>query len=67
MATNSGPKESAKDKVFEWLREGIITRVQYPRWVANTVPIRQKHGAWQMQMDYTILNKVSAKDIDGIK
>ncbi|GKB75110.1 reverse transcriptase domain-containing protein, partial [Tanacetum coccineum] len=52
-----------REKVFEWLKEGIIRRVQYPRWVANAIPIKQRNGTWQMQMDYTSLNKVYAKDI----
>ncbi|GJY55646.1 reverse transcriptase domain-containing protein [Tanacetum coccineum] len=56
-------REALKDKGFKWLREGVIRRVQYPRWVANVVPIRQKDNAWWMHVDYTSLNKVCAKDM----
>ncbi|GJZ27801.1 reverse transcriptase domain-containing protein [Tanacetum coccineum] len=52
-----------KDKVFEWLREGIIRRAQYPGWVANVIPIKQRNGTWQVQMDYTSLNKICTKDM----
>nr|GEY79264.1 hypothetical protein [Tanacetum cinerariifolium] len=52
-----------KEKVFEWMREGMFRRVQHPGWLANAVPIKQRNGTWQMQMDYTSLNKVCAKDM----
>nr|GEY29189.1 hypothetical protein [Tanacetum cinerariifolium] len=52
-----------KEKVFEWMREGMFRRVQHPGWVANAVPIKQRNGTWQMQIDYTSLNKVCAKDM----
>ncbi|GKC52293.1 hypothetical protein Tco_1075038 [Tanacetum coccineum] len=37
-----------KEKVFEWLKEGIIRRVQYPGWVANIVPVKQRDSTWVM-------------------
>ncbi|GJT18175.1 reverse transcriptase domain-containing protein [Tanacetum coccineum] len=52
-----------REKVFEWLKEGIIRMVQYPRWVANAIPIKQRNSTWKMQIDYTGLNKVCAKDM----
>ncbi|GJS30856.1 hypothetical protein Tco_0491476 [Tanacetum coccineum] len=56
-------RKMLKEKVIEWLREGISKRIQHPGWVANAVPIKQRDGTWQMQMDYTSLNKVYAKDM----
>ncbi|GKA31675.1 reverse transcriptase domain-containing protein [Tanacetum coccineum] len=41
----------------------IIRRVQHPGWVANAIPIKRRNGTWQIQMDYTSLNKVCAKDM----
>ncbi|GKD81264.1 hypothetical protein Tco_1348103, partial [Tanacetum coccineum] len=31
--------------------------------VANAITIKERNGTWQMQMDYTSLNKVYAKDM----
>nr|GEY16119.1 RNA-directed DNA polymerase like [Tanacetum cinerariifolium]GFA75670.1 RNA-directed DNA polymerase like [Tanacetum cinerariifolium] len=38
-------------------------RVQYPGWVANAVPVKQRSDTWQMQVDYSSLNKVCVKDM----
>ncbi|GJU89776.1 hypothetical protein Tco_1302199 [Tanacetum coccineum] len=46
-----------------WLKEGIIRKVRHPEWVANVIPIRLESGAWKVQVDYSSLNKVCAKDM----
>ncbi|GJT91780.1 hypothetical protein Tco_1080625 [Tanacetum coccineum] len=56
-------QQALKEKVFHWLKEGIIRKVRHPEWVANAIPIRQASGAWKVQVDYSSLNKVCAKDM----
>ncbi|GJT78999.1 reverse transcriptase domain-containing protein [Tanacetum coccineum] len=41
----------------------MIRKVQHPEWVANTIPIKLANGTWKVQVDYSSLNKVCAKDI----
>ncbi|GKD15208.1 reverse transcriptase domain-containing protein, partial [Tanacetum coccineum] len=52
-----------KEKVFRWLKEGMIRKVQHPVWVANTIPVKLANGTWKVQVDYSSLNKVCAKDM----
>ncbi|GJT37995.1 reverse transcriptase domain-containing protein [Tanacetum coccineum] len=46
-----------------WKEEGTIRKVQHPEWVANTIPVKLENGTWKVQVDYSILNKVCAKDM----
>jgi hypothetical protein len=34
----------------------------YPKWLANTVPVKKKNGKWRMCIDFTDLNKATPKD-----
>ncbi|GJY01055.1 hypothetical protein Tco_0359207 [Tanacetum coccineum] len=43
--------------------EGMIRKVQHPEWVTNTIPIKLAKGTWKVQVDYSSLNKVCAKDM----
>ncbi|GJU79550.1 hypothetical protein Tco_1281915 [Tanacetum coccineum] len=52
-----------KEKVIEWLKAGMIRRVQYPGWITNVMPIQQKDGSWRVHTNFTILNKVCPKDM----
>ncbi|GJW83927.1 hypothetical protein Tco_0157072 [Tanacetum coccineum] len=52
-----------KEKVFHWLKEGLIRKVQYPEWIDNTIPIKLASGTWKVQVDYSSLNKVCTKDM----
>ncbi|GJW16148.1 hypothetical protein Tco_0020281 [Tanacetum coccineum] len=52
-----------KEKVFRWLKEGMIRKVRHPVWVANTIPVKLANGSWKVQVDYSSLNKVCAKDM----
>ncbi|GKA59219.1 reverse transcriptase domain-containing protein [Tanacetum coccineum] len=52
-----------KEKVFHWLKEGLIRKVQYPEWIANTIPIKLPSGTWKVKVDYSSINKVCAKDM----
>lgn len=40
---------------------GINKEVQYPAWLANTVPVKKKNGKWRMCVDITSLNKSCSK------
>ncbi|GJY59154.1 reverse transcriptase domain-containing protein [Tanacetum coccineum] len=55
--------QALKEKVSCWLKEGIITRVQYPEWIANAKLIMLANCTWQVQMDYSSLKKVCTKDM----
>ncbi|GJW73887.1 hypothetical protein Tco_0133257 [Tanacetum coccineum] len=52
-----------KEKVFRWLKEGIIRKVQHPVWVTNMILVKLANGTWKVQVDYSSLNKVYAKDM----
>ncbi|GKA70169.1 hypothetical protein Tco_0776233 [Tanacetum coccineum] len=54
---------SAERKGVPLAKEWIIRMVQHPEWVANAIPIRLESGAWKVQVDYSSLNKVCAKDM----
>ncbi|GJT39328.1 reverse transcriptase domain-containing protein [Tanacetum coccineum] len=56
-------RQALKEKVFGWLKEGMIRKVQHPEWVTNTIPIKLANGTWKVQVDYSSLNKVCAKDM----
>jgi hypothetical protein len=34
----------------------------YPKWLANTVPVKKKNGKWRMCIKFTDLNKATPKD-----
>ncbi|GJW68414.1 reverse transcriptase domain-containing protein [Tanacetum coccineum] len=46
-----------------WKEEGIIRKVRHPEWIANTIPVKLANGTWRVQVDYSSLNKVCAKDM----
>ncbi|GJS32746.1 reverse transcriptase domain-containing protein [Tanacetum coccineum] len=56
-------RHALKEKVFKWLKEGIIRRVQHPEWITNAILVKMENGVWQMQMDYSSLNRICAKDM----
>lgn len=41
---------------------GAIKEVFYPKWLANTVVVKNKNGKWQVCVDFTDLNKACPKD-----
>nr|GEX68356.1 hypothetical protein [Tanacetum cinerariifolium] len=45
------------------LKEGMIRKVWHPVWVANTILVKLENGTWKVQVDYSILNKICAKDM----
>ncbi|GKE90528.1 reverse transcriptase domain-containing protein [Tanacetum coccineum] len=54
-------RQALKERVFRWLKEGTIRKVQHLEWVANTIPIKLANGTWKVQVDYSRLNKVCSK------
>nr|GEU99888.1 hypothetical protein [Tanacetum cinerariifolium] len=56
-------RQALKEKVSCWLKEGIIRRVHYPECVTNAKLIKLINSTWQVQMDYSSLNKICAKDM----
>ncbi|GKB57221.1 hypothetical protein Tco_0913407 [Tanacetum coccineum] len=56
-------KTGIERKVFRWLKEGTIRKFQYPEWVTNTIHVKLENGIWKVQVDYSSLNKVCAKDM----
>ncbi|GJW09454.1 hypothetical protein Tco_1575281 [Tanacetum coccineum] len=49
---NPDMRKVFKEKVFEWLKAGVVRRVQYPGWVTNAMPIKQRDGTWKVYMDF---------------
>ncbi|GJV37184.1 hypothetical protein Tco_1409661 [Tanacetum coccineum] len=60
---NPDQRRVLKEKVFEWLKAGIIRKVQYPGWVANAMPIKLRDDTWKVHLEYSCLNKVCVKDM----
>jgi hypothetical protein len=53
---------AVKSKVQKLLDASVIRKVMYPKWLANTVPVKKKNGKWRMCIDFTNLNKATPKD-----
>jgi hypothetical protein len=53
---------AVKSEVQRLLDSTVIREVMYPKWLANTVPVKKKNGKWRMCIDFTDLNKATPKD-----
>jgi hypothetical protein len=53
---------TVKSEVQRLLDATVIREVMYPKWLANTVPVKKKNGKWRMCIDFTDLNKATPKD-----
>jgi hypothetical protein len=53
---------AVKSKIQRLLDATVIREVMYPKWLANTVPVKKKNGKWRMCIDFTDLNKATPKD-----
>jgi hypothetical protein len=53
---------AVKSEVQRLLDATVICEVMYPKWLANTVPVKKKNGKWRMCIDFTNLNKATPKD-----
>jgi hypothetical protein len=53
---------AVKSEVQRLLDASVIREVMYPKWLANTVPVKKKNGKWRMCINFTNLNKATPKD-----
>jgi hypothetical protein len=53
---------AVKSEVQRLLDTTVIREVMYPKWLANTVPVKKKNGKWRMCIDFTDINKATPKD-----
>jgi hypothetical protein len=53
---------AVKSEVQRLLDATVIREVMYPKWLANTVPVKKKNEKWRMCIDFTDLNKATLKD-----
>jgi hypothetical protein len=53
---------AVKSEVQRLLDASVIREVMYPKWLANTVPVKNKNGKWRMCIDFTDLNKAAPND-----
>ena len=51
-----------REETQKLLRAGHIEEIQYPKWLANVVPVKKANGKWRMCVDFTDLNKACPKD-----
>jgi hypothetical protein len=53
---------AAKSEVQRLLDASVIREVMYPKWLANTVPVKKKNEKWRMCIDFIDINKATPKD-----
>ena len=51
-----------KEEIQKQLSVGFLSVVEYPKWLANVVPVSKKDGQVRVYVDFRDLNKVSPKD-----
>ena len=51
-----------QEEVEKLLKIGMITEVEFPRWIANVVVVQKKNNKWRVCVDYMALNKALPKD-----
>ncbi|GJS58342.1 reverse transcriptase domain-containing protein, partial [Tanacetum coccineum] len=56
-------RKVVKDEVAEWLKAGIVRRIRYLTWVANSVLVKKPDNSWRMCIDFKDLNKTCSKDL----
>jgi hypothetical protein len=54
---------AVKSEVQRLLDASVIREVMYPKWIANTAPVKKKNVKWRMCIDFTDLNKATPKII----
>nr|GEV99027.1 reverse transcriptase domain-containing protein [Tanacetum cinerariifolium] len=56
-------KQLLTEVLLENIEEGMIRKVWHPVWVTNMILVKLENGAKKVQVDYSSLNKVRAKDM----
>ncbi|GKE21528.1 hypothetical protein Tco_1433040 [Tanacetum coccineum] len=56
-------RKVVKAEVEEWLKSGIMKRVQYASWVGNPDLDKKADDSWRMCIDFKDLNKACSKDL----
>jgi hypothetical protein len=51
-----------RNEVKRLLSAGVIRKVTYPEWLANTVMVKKANGKWRMCINFIDLNKACPKD-----
>jgi hypothetical protein len=51
-----------KSEVQRFLDATVIREVMFPKWLANTIPVKKKNGKWRMCINFTDLNKATPQD-----
>ena len=51
-----------KEEIHTQLSVGFLSVVEYPKWLANFVPVPKKDGKVRVCVDFCDLNKASPKD-----
>ena len=49
-------------EVDKLIKAGFIKEIQYPRWLANIVPVEKKNGQIRVCVDFRDLNRACPKD-----
>lgn len=55
-------QEAIDGELEKLLAAGFIKRMQFPKWIANTVLVKKNNGKWRMCIDYSDLNRACPKD-----
>ena len=51
-----------KEEIQKQLSEGFLSVVEYPKWLANVVPVPKKDSNVRVCVDFRDLNKASPND-----
>ena len=55
--------EAVKSEVQKLKKAGVIIKIYFPKWLANTVVVRKNNGKWRVCVDFMDLNRVCPKDL----
>ena len=54
--------EAVKSEVQRLKEAGVIRKIYFPKWLANTVVVKKKNGKWRVYVDFTDLNRACPKN-----
>ena len=58
---NGEKRQVIREETEKLLKAGHIREIQYPKWLANMVPVKKANGKWRMCVDFKDLNKACPK------